>query len=322
MQGDPSAKWPISADEARRRPGASASHDAHSVKVSASYDLIAAYYERWQRAQKHYADYVPDVLACTGLQDHPGGLKKALDLGCSSGAMTEALAERGFEVWGMDLSAQMIEVARARTETQTETERACESAKRPIHWIQGDFCDTSALEKLEGRKFDLILASLDTYGHVAPERLIQHLKQIKAFLAPAGILVFDVLEARYFTDVLPSIQTARFDPWILMVENEAAMWSVARRKEFLSAAQKAQAAPSLRMIWQLSPSSKNSELKTQKSDFDEWPHHREWLKAQLKACGFKSIRVLDSSDSEMDEAKRRLLTHFPHRLFFFVENEK
>lgn len=43
--------------------------------------------------------------------DLPG--RRVLDVGCGTGALASALAERGARVWGVDASQQMLEVARA-----------------------------------------------------------------------------------------------------------------------------------------------------------------------------------------------------------------
>jgi ubiquinone/menaquinone biosynthesis C-methylase UbiE len=43
--------------------------------------------------------------------DLPG--RRVLDVGCGTGALASALAERGARVWGVDASQEMLEVARA-----------------------------------------------------------------------------------------------------------------------------------------------------------------------------------------------------------------
>ncbi|MGH3027940.1 MAG: methyltransferase domain-containing protein [Gaiellaceae bacterium] len=43
--------------------------------------------------------------------DLPG--RRVLDVGCGTGALASALAERGARVWGVDASEEMLEVARA-----------------------------------------------------------------------------------------------------------------------------------------------------------------------------------------------------------------
>jgi SAM-dependent methyltransferase len=57
---------------------------------------------------------------------HEGGLvgRRVLDLGCGTGAMAEALDERGSRVWGVDASEEMLAVARARLPSRVALRRA------------------------------------------------------------------------------------------------------------------------------------------------------------------------------------------------------
>src|SRR5688500_9350343 len=46
----------------------------------------------------------------------PADAKRAIDVGCGDGVITRALAGRGIDVLGIDVSPRMIELARARTD--------------------------------------------------------------------------------------------------------------------------------------------------------------------------------------------------------------
>jgi SAM-dependent methyltransferase len=63
----------------------------------------------------NYAGYItPEIL--TFLQQNGWLGRRILDLGCGTGQSTAALAERGFNVTGVDQSAEMLGVARMRVQ--------------------------------------------------------------------------------------------------------------------------------------------------------------------------------------------------------------
>ena len=67
-------------------------------------------------------------------------MRTALDVGCGEGDLAEALRARGFSVTGLDVSGDVLAVAR---------QRGCD-----VTWVQGDVLDGS----LEGEQFDLVTA--------------------------------------------------------------------------------------------------------------------------------------------------------------------
>jgi SAM-dependent methyltransferase len=78
--------------------------------------LFNAYYER------------PAVLALAG--DVAG--RRVLDAGCGSGPLTEALRDRGASVTGFDVSAGMVDLARARLGTDADLHVADLAAPLPF----------------------------------------------------------------------------------------------------------------------------------------------------------------------------------------------
>ncbi|BAL94630.1 class I SAM-dependent methyltransferase [Rubrivivax gelatinosus] len=84
-------------------------HDPHTLNCR-SYDAIAA---DWEDARTRMSDAEAGLLAQL-LDGLPPGAR-VLDLGCGSGRpMAEAVAERGLRVTGVDQSASMLALARAR----------------------------------------------------------------------------------------------------------------------------------------------------------------------------------------------------------------
>jgi len=63
--------------------------------------------------------------------------RRLLDLGCGTGALAEALDERGARVWGVDASDAMLEVARARLPARVPVRRG-EAERLPFRdgWFE------------------------------------------------------------------------------------------------------------------------------------------------------------------------------------------
>lgn len=83
-----------------------------AVSAAWAYDAIAEFYDddMARNADGRDVGYYRQacLLACGG---HPG---RVLELGCGTGRITLALAERGFDIFGIDLSLPMLRVLRRK----------------------------------------------------------------------------------------------------------------------------------------------------------------------------------------------------------------
>lgn len=80
----------------------------YSHRIAQGYDtgFELSMLGRISRARKR----ILDILLAT-----PGGVERALDVGCGSGRLTAALADRGVpEVWGLDPSPYLLQIAAER----------------------------------------------------------------------------------------------------------------------------------------------------------------------------------------------------------------
>ena len=110
------------------------------------------------------------------LRHAPAAMAEALDVGCGTGAMTRAFAQRGARVLGVDLSPGMIEVARRRS-----------TAYPNIEYL---VADTTRLA-LPAARFDCI-STVATLHHLP---LRPTLARLATALAPGGVLlVADLLD--------------------------------------------------------------------------------------------------------------------------------
>lgn len=101
--------------------------------------------------------------------------KSILDIGCGTGRLAVALAERGHRVTGADPSQGMMRVARSRPGTER------------VRWIDGDAATLALAER-----FDLIIMT----GHVFQvflenDEVRAILRNLRRHLAPGGRLAFE-----------------------------------------------------------------------------------------------------------------------------------
>ena len=105
--------------------------------------------------------------------------KSVLDLACGTGTVSRLLAGRGLSVTGVDLSAGMLAVARARSE----------AAHLAIPFYEQDAAE---LELGEAR-FEAAICLFDSLNYILEaERVQSALGRVAAHLAPGGAFIFDV----------------------------------------------------------------------------------------------------------------------------------
>jgi SAM-dependent methyltransferase len=137
------------------------------------YDQTAAGWSRRQPTSLSDFTARPHVL---GLCEPVAG-RRVLDLGCGEGYCSRALAQRGAQVLGLDLSGRMIELARGA------------EAREPLG-IRYDTADAAGVD-LGAGSFDLVLAVfLFNYLDVAQTRLT--MANVHRMLGPGGHFVFAV----------------------------------------------------------------------------------------------------------------------------------
>lgn len=134
-------------------------------QVAASYDRIAT---RWAGPDFDRSNGIQQLKRAIAFTAQRGA---ALDVGCgSSGRFLDLLQAEGFSAEGLDLSSEMLRLAR-KTHPQ-------------LTFHQADICDWVA-----PRPYDLISA-WDSIWHVPMARQQSVLFNLCSALAPGGILIF------------------------------------------------------------------------------------------------------------------------------------
>jgi len=140
--------------------------------ASNPFDALARYYD-WE-----HAGFQDDVAMYLGFAKRTGG--PILELGCGTGRLLGPLLAEGFRVVGVDGSAEMLTVARARLERDGLAQRVA------LH--HADMRSFSLNER-----FPFAFVALDSFGLLA-RRSDQHAALVQAarHLLPGGLLVIDV----------------------------------------------------------------------------------------------------------------------------------
>lgn len=124
------------------------------------------------------AESVAALVASSPLLDFPPGAR-VLDLCCGPGLFVVPLAERGYEVTGVDLSPSMLAAART----------ACEAAGADVTLERADM-----LTYTGPGAFDVVLNVFTSFGYFDDAQdNVQVLRNAYESLAPGGQLLVDVM---------------------------------------------------------------------------------------------------------------------------------
>ncbi len=154
-------------------------------EIHGSYEGFAYVYDTFMDDVPYdqWAGYVTGLLEEYGISE---GL--VLDLGCGTGSMTELLSEKGYDMIGVDLSADMLEIAMEKRER----------SGREILYLQQDM-----------RNFELygtvraVVSVCDSVNYIlSGEDLKQVFSLVNNYLDPGGIFLFDLNTVYKYRELL------------------------------------------------------------------------------------------------------------------------
>jgi SAM-dependent methyltransferase len=140
------------------------------------YDAFSADYDRFVRWDRRLAHELPFVEA----QLSAVQARHVLDVACGTGQHAIALAERGYEVVGADVSAGMVAQARKNAEVRGTD----------LDFVQAGFGEVAAAVE---DTFDAVLCLGNSLPHVlTPDALVQAVGDMAAVLSPGGLLFVQI----------------------------------------------------------------------------------------------------------------------------------
>ncbi len=119
-------------------------------------------YEAW-------TDFILDMALSAGVE-----ARSVLDLGCGTGNSSAPFVARGLSLTGIDLSSEMLAVARRKLPDAT--------------FVHGDFTSFDL-----GRTFDMVVSVFDSLNNLLdPDDFRRTAARALAHLHPGGLFIFDV----------------------------------------------------------------------------------------------------------------------------------
>ena len=149
-------------------------------------------YTSFARVYDTFMDNIPYEEWCeylTGLlREYNVDEGLILDLGCGTGSVTELLAEKGYDMIGVDNSEEMLEVA---------MEKRVESGYDILYLLQ------------DMREFELygtvraVVSICDSINYITePEELLDVFSLVNNYLDPGGVFIFDFNTLYKYQEVL------------------------------------------------------------------------------------------------------------------------
>lgn len=145
--------------------------------MSNIYTLLAPFYDAMNGDVDYakWADFYESELR----RYEKGKTSLVLDLGCGTGSMTKTLAQRGYDMTGIDYSPEMLDIARRRAEKEGISD---------ILWLCQDMTDFELYGTVEA-----VVSTLDCVNHITDkDALFQCFSLVHNYLSPDGLFLFDV----------------------------------------------------------------------------------------------------------------------------------
>lgn len=156
-----------------------------------SYASLSAIYDLWQDENDagSWADYINMIITLNCRIDIGDGVDDTLlllDLGCGTGSFAIEMANRGYDVLGIDRSAEMLSAAKFK------------DIRQSVQFIQQDITNMELYGTV-----DIIVCLLDTINHILDESKLNRMFSLcKNYLNLNGLLIFDIATPYYFENIL------------------------------------------------------------------------------------------------------------------------
>lgn len=144
-----------------------------------SYNELAYYYDILMEDVDYglWSDYIVELYNYYGVKP-----QKILDTACGTGNITIPMAKKGYTMWGVDLSTDMLSIAQNKADKQ----------KQKIRFLNQDMSQLRINDK-----FDSVLCMCDGVNYIIEEKaVLSFFKNVYERLADGGLFIFDI-SSRY-----------------------------------------------------------------------------------------------------------------------------
>lgn len=249
--------------------------------MTRSYGQFATVYDQLMEDMP-YAEWLGFARASWARYGMPA---KVVDLGCGTGNIAIPLARSGFHVYGIDLSSDMLTVARSKWDESPQ--QAIRSRAGTIRWLQQDMRDWELQEPV-----DAVISFCDCLNYLTEESDVEAaFRSTYAALQDGGSFLFDVHPPKQF------VRYAEEQPFVLDERDAAYIWTCDFEER------------RCQIEHHLTIFARDSDAKF--SRFEESHVQRayepDWLEAALRRAGFKSVdRYADFELKSPDANSERL----------------
>lgn len=156
-------------------------------------------------------DYAAEVTYISGLIERErAGSRTVLDLGCGTGRHDFLLAERGYQVTGVDISTEMLDVAQAERARRL----AAEPSQQLPRFVQGDVrsvrLSTGSSSEQVTERFDVVVSLFHVMSYqVTNEDLLAGLRTLREHAKPDALIVFDAWYGPAVLSERPAVRLKR-----------------------------------------------------------------------------------------------------------------
>lgn len=147
-------------------------------KFACVYDVMMKEvpYEAW-------AEYIQEIM-----KKHDCKAQIILDLGCGTGTMTQLFASMGYETIGIDLSEDMLIIARDKAQ----------KAQQDILYLCQDMSDFELYGTV-----GCVVSLCDSINYITSEEdLLRVFKLVNNYLDPGGLFIFDINTEYKFSKIM------------------------------------------------------------------------------------------------------------------------
>lgn len=249
-----------------------------------AYRQFAAVYDRLMEDMPY-----PDWLRFAREYWEGHGIPETVvDLGCGTGSLAIPLAKSGFHVFGIDLSADMLSIARGKWDGTPQ--RTIRSAAGSIRWLQQDMCGWELPQQV-----DAVISFCDCLNYLTEKESVEAaFRATCRGLKPGGVFLFDVHAPKTLR------LYAKEQPFVLDERDVAYIWTCGFDEDRLEIEHRL-------TIFARSPQAGETRYERIEEVHVQRAYEPAWIRRALERAGFGRVEAYaDFRLKEPDEHSERL----------------